>query len=131
MKTIGEFYKEKVLSLPKKLLIKKLLPENSCNVKIENRLFKWELRTEKEVLECNSEEEARYLKIFVEMGLREIYVPKDEKYLKEILPNLETLKKKIDEIIDFYTMGILNKKIKEKVKYEVYKEIAKWDEEKH
>ncbi|MCX8083271.1 MAG: hypothetical protein N3D17_07830 [bacterium] len=129
MKTIGEFYKEKILSLPKKLLTRIILPENSSEIKIEKRLFKWELRCEKEVLECESEEEARYLKIFVESGLREVYIPKDKNYLKQILPELENLKKDIDEIIIFYTSGLLNKKIKEKVISEVYKEIIKYDEE--
>jgi len=41
---------------------------------------------------------------------------------------LEDLKKRIDEIIDFYTSGLLNKKIKEKVKNEVYREIIKCNE---
>jgi len=128
MKTIGEFYKEKILSLPKKLLTKIVLMENPSKVKIEERLFKWELRCEKGVLECDSEEEARYLKIFIESGFSEVYIPKDKNYLKQILPELEDLKKRIDEIIDFYTSGLLNKKIKEKVKNEVYREIIKCNE---
>lgn len=125
MKRIGEFYREKVLSLPKKSLIKKILPDNSGNVKIEKDLFGWRLYSGKNFIQCRSEEEARYLKVFLDAGLREVYVPKDNEYLKSILPELEKLKAKTDEIINFYIDGILDHKIREKVKREVYIEITK------
>jgi hypothetical protein len=125
MKRIGEFYREKVLSLPKKSLIKKILPDNSGDVKIEKDLFGWRLYSGKNFIQCRSEEEARYLKVFLDAGLREVYVPKDNEYLKSILPELEKLKAKTDEIIKFYIDGILDHKIRERVKREVYIEITK------
>jgi len=125
MKRIGEFYKEKVLSLPEKLLIKKELPENCGKIKIEKDLFIWKLYSGKKFIECRSEEEARYLSVFLDAGLREVYVPKDEEYLKNILPELEKLKAKTDEIINFYLDGILNRKIREKIRNEIYMEITK------
>jgi hypothetical protein len=125
MKRIGEFYREKVLSLPKKSLIKKILPNNSGDVKIEKDLFGWRLYSGKNFIQCRSEEEARYLKVFLDAGLREVYVPKDNEYLKSILPELEKLKAKTDEIINFYIDGILDRKIRERVKREVYIEITK------
>ena len=125
MKRIGEFYREKVLSLPKKSLIKKILPDNSGDVKIEKDLFGWRLYSGKNFIQCRSEEEARYLKVFLDAGLREVYVPKDNEYLKSILPELERLKAKTDEIINFYIDGILDHKIRERVKREVYIEITK------
>jgi hypothetical protein len=125
MKRIGEFYREKVLSLPKKSLIKKILPDNFGDVKIEKDLFGWRLYSGKNFIQCRSEEEARYLKVFLDAGLREVYVPKDNEYLKSILPELEKLKAKTDEIINFYIDGILDHKIREKVKREVYIEITK------
>jgi len=125
MKRIGEFYREKVLSLPKKSLIKKILPDNSGDVKIEKDLFGWRLYSGKNFIQCRSEEEARYLKVFLDAGLREVYVPKDNEYLKSILPELEKLKAKTDEIIKFYIDGILDHKIRERIKREVYIEITK------
>jgi len=61
----------------------------------------------------------------IDAGLREVCVPKDSEYLKNILPELEKLKARIDEIINFYTAGILNSKIRKKIRDEVYMEITK------
>jgi hypothetical protein len=125
MKTIGEFYREKILTLPKSSLIKRKLPENSGEIKIERDLFGWKLYVGKNFIKCNTEQEARYLSIFLDAGVKEIYVPKDNEYLKNILPELEKLKTRIDEIINLYLEGILDHKIRKKIRYEVYREITK------
>jgi len=125
MKRIGKFYREKVLRLPDRSLIKKVLPTNSGEIKIKRDLFGWKLYSGKDFIECRSEEEARYLKVFLDAGLREIRVPKDDKYLQNILPELERLKTRIDEIINSYLESILDRKIREKLRYEVYMEITK------
>ena len=78
----------------------------------------------KNFIECRSEDEARYLKVWMESGMNEISVPKDEEYLKTIVPELEALKKKIDQVIHDYTFGILNRKIRERIRREVYQEIT-------
>jgi hypothetical protein len=125
MKLIGEFYKEKVLSLPKKKLSKKELQDNSGEIRIERDLFGWKLYWGKNFLECRSEEEARYLKIFLDLGLDKVYIPKDDVYLKEILMELEKLKSKTDEILNSYLETILDRRIRERLKHEVYMEVAK------
>jgi hypothetical protein len=125
MKLIGEFYREKVLSLPKRSLFKKELSDNSGETKIERDLFGWKLFSGKNFIECRSEEEARYLKILLDLGFTEIYVPKDDAYLKDILPELERLKTRTDEILNSYLETILDRKIKERLRYEVYMEITK------
>lgn len=125
MKLIGEFYKEKVFSLPKRKLSKKELPDNSGEIKIERDLFGWKLFSGKNFIECRSEEEARYLKILFDLGFTEIYVPKDDAYLKEILPELERLKTRTDEILNSYLETILDRKVRERLKHEVYMEISK------
>jgi len=132
MKTIGEFYREKVLSLPKKLLTKMeapyLFPEN---MEVERDLFGWKLhynklgRKSREFFECRSEEEARYLKVLFGAGMSEVHVPKDDEYLKSILPEIERLKTKIDEIVNSYLESILDRKIRERVRHEVFMEITK------
>lgn len=125
MKLIGEFYRGKVLSLPKRKLSKKKFSDNSGEIKIDRDLFGWKLYSGKNFIECRSEEEARYLKVFLDLGLKEIYVPRDDVYLKEILPELERLKSKTDEILNSYLETILDRKIRERLKYEVYMEVSK------
>jgi len=122
---LSDFYREKVLTLPGQSIIKKQLPENAGEIKIEKDLFGWKLYSGTNFIKCRSEEEARYLKIFLDAGLSEIYVPKDDEYLKIILSELEKLKTRIDEITNSYLESIPNPKIREKVRYEVYKEITK------
>jgi hypothetical protein len=124
MKTLGEFYREKILSLPESSLVKRELPDSSGEIRIERDLFGWKLYSGKNFIECRSEEEARYLKIFLDAGLKEVYVPDDE-HLKDILPELEALKARIDEIINSYLDGILNPRIRERIRSEVYNEITR------
>jgi hypothetical protein len=125
MKLIGEVYREKVLSLPKRKLSKKEFSDKSGEIKIERDLFGWKLYSGKKVIECRSEEEARYLKVFVDLGLTEIYIPKDDVYLKEVLQELERLKSKTDEILNSYLETILDRRIREQLKHEVYMEVVK------
>ena len=123
MPTLGDFYREKILS--QKDLVDRKLPTNSGKIEIKQDLFGCKLFFgKKEFLECRSEDEARYLKVWMESGMNEISVPKDEEYLKTIVPELEALKKKIDQVIHDYTFGILNRKIRERIRREVYQEIT-------
>jgi len=124
MKTLGEFYREKILSLPESSLVKRELPDSSGEIRIERDLFGWKVYSGKNFIECRSEEEARYLKIFLDAGLKDVYVPDDE-HLKDILPELEALKARIDEIINSYLDGILNPRIRERIRSEVYNEITR------
>lgn len=125
MKRLGAFYREKVLSLPKKSRVEIELPSGSGEIQIERDLFGWKLYSGKDFIECRSEEEARFLKVFLDAGLNEVFVPRDDEYLKNILGELEELKTKIDEIINSYLETILSRKIRAKVRHEVYMEITK------
>lgn len=122
MPTLEDFYNEKVLT--QKDLKKRELPLQSSTMKISQDLFGWKLYSGKKFIECRSEAEARYLKVWIEAGMREISVPKDDEYLKTIVPELEALKKKIDDIIYEYSRGILNRQIRERLIREVYEEIT-------
>lgn len=125
MRTIGQFYKERVLSLQKKDLCKRTLPDKDGLTRVEKDLFGWKLYYGKEAIECKSELEARYLKIFIDSYVHEILIPKDEEYLRVIVPELEKLKARIDQIIDDYTYGILDRSLRERVRQEVFQEITK------
>tara|TARA_Y100000031_G_C8146693_1_gene350331 strand:+ start:64 stop:426 length:363 start_codon:yes stop_codon:yes gene_type:complete len=110
MQTIGEFYKENILC--RNDLVEVELPTNWGDLRVEQDLFGWKLYGgRKEFIECKSEEEARYLYIFLDLGMTEVNVPKDDAYLKKILPKLEKLKKRIDEIVNSYLRTVLNRKI--------------------
>jgi len=124
MKKIGEYYSETVMSLPEKERELREFEHFSEEFKIEQDLFGWQLYSGKKYIECRSEEEARYLLVFFDAGLREIYVPKDDDYLKSILPELERLKKRTEEIIDDYLYGILSRKIRHQIRHAVYMEIT-------
>ena len=117
MQTLGEFYRERILS--REDLITRASPERSGEIKIEKDLFGWKLYSGKDLIECRSEEEARYLKVFFEAGMRSVSIPKDDEYLKAILPELERLKARIDQIIHFYIEAILSPKIRAKVRSQV------------
>lgn len=57
--------------------------------------------------------------------MRSVCVPSDEEYLKSILPELEGIKAKIDEVLNFYLESVLDRKVRERVKHEVFMELIK------
>ncbi len=58
--------------------------------------------------------------------MTEVKVPKDDEYLKKILPKLEKNKKKIDDIVNSYLRTVLNRKIRKQVRNEVFLEITSY-----
>ncbi len=122
MRTIGEFYREEVL--PHKPLSKRQLPTQRDKSEIVKDLFGWKLYSGKEFIDCRSEEEARFLKVFLDAGMQEVKVPKDDKILKEILPKLERLKRNIDEIIEEHADGLLSPRLKEELRHRVWQELV-------
>lgn len=121
--TLGKFYKEKILS-QKPLLTKDLSPFIDREVKVEKEIFGWKLSSKKEYLECSTEEEARYLKIWVDAGVEKIKVPKDKNYLKEILPQLELLKQRIDDKISIYLDSIFDQKFRSQIQHQLWQKIV-------
>lgn len=52
-------------------------------------------------------------------------MPKDENYLKNIVPELEKTKERVDEIVEDYLSSILDTKIRDKISHQVWMEIVK------
>lgn len=125
MRLIGEFYREKILYLEPSLVKKRELPVMIDDVQILKGLFGWEISSEKERIKCRSEVEACYLKIMADFGYHEVMVPVSDEYIKEFLPELEKIRNKSMTIIEDILQTILNRKIREKIKYEVFAEITK------
>ena len=121
--TLGKFYQEEILS--QKDLYSKTLPEPSKEIKVERDLYGWRLYTGRRSIECKSESEAKYLKVWLEAGVRKVKVSKDENYLKNIVPELEAKKKKIDEIINSYLDSILDIKLRTRILHQLWQEITK------
>ncbi len=76
-------------------------------------------------IDCGSEYEARYLKVWLEAGLDSVKMPKDEDYLKEIVSLLEELKKKIDETFQTYLSSIVTPKLQERLYHQLWQEVTK------
>lgn len=55
--------------------------------------------------------------------MEKVNIPKDKKYLHSIILDLEKLKKKIDKIVNSYLESIINPKIKERLKHQIWLEI--------
>lgn len=113
MKRLGAFYREKVLGRDD--LVEKEIP--ACfdgEAVVEHHLFGWRLRSGRDMVDFESEEEARFCKIFLEAGLPSVLVPKDLKYLRSILPELEELKAKHDRVINDYLEGLFGRQLREK-----------------
>jgi type I restriction-modification system DNA methylase subunit len=121
--TLGKFYQEKILS--QKNLVTRTIPQPATEISAVKRIFGWSLKIGKRHIECDSEEEAKYLKILAQTGLGKIKIPKDQKYLKKILPELETMKKKMDKVINEYLASVLDRKLKEKLHHYIWQEIMK------
>ena len=95
-------------------------------IKIENEIFGFRLISGRKHVDCKIEEEAKYLEIFLSAGLDKIRVPTQESELRQILPELEKLKQKTDEIIKEYISTIANAKLRSKLEHLIWSEVMKW-----
>jgi len=121
-KSLKKWYEEKILS--RNDLEIKELPEIGNNLTIEKGLYDWKIKGDKGSLQCTSEVEAEYLKIWLEIGSKSIGIPKDEVYLSKVTAELKTLKKEIDDIINSYLGSILDNKLKSQILYRVWQSIS-------
>jgi type I restriction-modification system DNA methylase subunit len=112
-KLLGHFYEENILSQKNLKTVKLFHTTNEIHIK--NELFGWRLISGKDYIDCQSEAEAEYLKIWLESGLDEVKVPKDETYLSKILPELKALKERIDQIISDHISSITSQKLRSKI----------------
>lgn len=119
--TLKRFYKEKILNC--KDLVTKKLPELKDKIEIKKGLFGWQLISGKNYIECSSEAEARYLKIWLEVGVKSIKMPKDKKYLEKVIDDFENVKSSIDQIINDYLGSILSQKTKNQILYQLWQKI--------
>ena len=122
--TLGKFYRDRILS--HKPLATKRLPQVSGKVRIEPELFGWRLSWGRQHLDCASEHEARYLKVWLQAGLDSVKMPKDKDYLEEIVPLLEELKGKIDDTFQTYLNSVVTIKLQQRLRHQLWQEAVKY-----
>lgn len=80
--------------------------DRPTKTRVEKTLSGWSLKGDSHLIECSSEIEAKYLKLFADVGLKEIDLPLDLQILGECYQKLETAKagieKKLQEKIGEY-----------------------------
>jgi hypothetical protein len=101
------------------------MTSESGEVSIQQSLMGWRLYSGRQSIDCASELEARYLKVWLGAGLDSVKIPRDEGYLKTIVPELESLKQKIGEIIAPYLNSIVNVKTKERILHRLWLEVTR------
>ena len=117
-----KFYDEKVLSQKKLKEVKLFSPVKEPV--IDNNLFGWRLMAGKDYIQCANEEEAKYLKVWLDAGLAdEVKVPIDEKYLRRILPELEKLQAKISGIISEHLESITSQKLRNQIMHNLQRKL--------
>ena len=124
--TLRNLYQKKVLS--KKKTKKVSLPTITSNFipHIDAELMGWRLYySNKEFMVCETEQEARFIKIFLDYDLDEISIPEEIDYLTEIIPEFEKLSDRINEIIDESLETIYSSKLRNSMKHRLFREIMK------
>jgi len=126
MEMIGEYYADKILSQGREKLAKRELVGYSCfgETRMEQDLFGWKIHTKRRTFDFDSELEARYCLIFLELGWRTVLIPTDLNYLAEILPRLEYLKMRADEVIGNGLKRVFGRKIRWDARIKTYQKIS-------
>ena len=120
--TPGKFFKEKISS--HKPLSSRNLPKPSGEIEIVEDIEGYRLYYGKKYILCDTQSEARYLKVWLEAGLESIKIPQDKVYLARIVPRLEKLMQKIKETVESYTDSILQLKLRQKILHQIWQSLT-------
>ncbi len=96
------------------------LPPLVGDPKIEKTLLAHRLSSGKKWIECDTEEEIRYLKIFLDAGWDTVLKPKEKEFLRSVLSELEKAFQRTKEALDYYTEGILDRGLRAHIAREVW-----------
>jgi type I restriction-modification system DNA methylase subunit len=122
--TVGKLYREKVKK--SKIPLRTVhLPVKTDKIRIDSEIFGFRLISGRKHIDCKTEDEAKYLKIFLEAGMEKIKIPKQELHLKQILPELQQIKQKIDKVIESDISTIINVKLRRKLEHLIWQEVMK------
>ena len=122
--TLGRFYRERILS--QEALYTRSLPKAKGTIRMDRDLYGWRLYySGKRYIECASESEARYLQVWLEVGLEEVKVPEDEGCLDSLVPDLEELKKKTVATINEYLNASIPIRLRNRIQHQLWGEIVR------
>ncbi|MEW6374755.1 MAG: N-6 DNA methylase [Thermodesulfobacteriota bacterium] len=114
---IETFYKNQIITVPCYSID---LPERAEPIEIENSLFGWHLKVGRKTIDCSSKIQARYLRVFAEMGWDRVMVPKDSDYLVRIIDQWENLFSIAQATLEEYTSSILQNKTRDLLTHTVW-----------
>ncbi|MDI7266843.1 MAG: hypothetical protein QME96_02475 [Myxococcota bacterium] len=100
------FVRNRILAVPHSL--RNLPVAGRAGVVLDRTLFGWELKFGREVVDGLSEVEARYLKVFADMGFTDVPVPDDPEYMAQMLPELESQFERSFRHVESRMAGLLN-----------------------
>lgn len=112
-----EFFKRRISTVP---LYTLNLPKLVEPVEIEKSLFGWRLNIGKNVIDCTSEANARYLSTFSKMGWDQAPVPKDDSYLFSIINQWEHLFEKAQAVLQEHASSILQNRTRNLLMHTVW-----------
>jgi hypothetical protein len=117
---LATFYKGRIATVS---LYTRDLPKQAEPIEIENSLLGWRLKVGKKSIDCSSEAQARYLRVFAEMGWDHAPVPQDDGYLSSITDQWEELFQKTQTVIEEHTASILQRKTRDRIVHTVWANI--------
>ena len=82
---------------------------------LESGLFGYRVFSRDNEIICNNEYEARYFRLMIEFGFDYLQIPDDEKYLQELVLELEGNEKRIKNGLEEHLTGIIDRKMRDKV----------------
>jgi type I restriction-modification system DNA methylase subunit len=117
---LANFFKNNIATVPCNVID---LPKRTEPIEIENSLLGWRLKIGKKPIDCSSETQARYLRVFAEMSWDQAPVPKDNSYLSSMLNQWEDLFENTKAVLEEYTTSILQRNIRELLVHTVWKKL--------
>jgi hypothetical protein len=121
MEELAQLYQEVLAQETRFLPISRLDSEPF----IERELWGYWVRTEeRDVLKCDTEEEARYVSALAKVGLEEIKMPTDPAYVAAIVDQVEAIVEEIQQRLDFYLETIPDRKVCRQITRKVWSAVA-------
>lgn len=118
--SLATFYKDRIATVTCYTLD---LPKRAEPIEIENSLLGWRLKVGKKTVDCSSEAQARYLRVFAEMSWDHARVPQNDGYLSSIIDRWEELYEKTQALLEEYTSSILQRKTRDRLVHAVWAKI--------
>lgn len=122
---LGNFYKTKILAQKEKQQI--VLPNFVNPSQIKKSLMGFSLTDDRQSVDFNSEEEAKFCQIFYEAGWTEFEIPRNIEIIKKLLPVLEKIAAEIKENLNYYLDGALDAKIHHQVTRLVWQKVSQYE----